>query len=174
MADEYERDPRTHHYTLDIHHHVHLPHDLTNAITKVAAALAGDPRPATRARLTIETEEHAMTAITVDTANEVAKVAFVDDHNDPTNPPDGIVVTIVGDNDAVCTVGPVGSDAVDPTAVSAQLAPVAMGTVNLTATVTNADGSPFGAPLDPIALTVDPGAAFGARFSVEQETPPGV
>jgi hypothetical protein len=102
--------------------------------------------------------------ITVDTTNEQAAVNYVDDKGDTDAPaPEGAVVTYVSDNPAVATV--------DPT--SGKVAPVAEGTANISATIADAAGQPILEPdgvtpfsVQPVAVTVGPGAAVGAGLSL--------
>ncbi len=103
--------------------------------------------------------------ITVDTTNETATLAFVDDKGD-TNAaaPAGVVVSFASDNTAVATIA---VDASNP--LVGDITPVAEGTANISATLANADGSPvleadgvtpFPVPA-PVTVTVTAGAAVG-------------
>lgn len=103
--------------------------------------------------------------ITVDTTNETATVAFVDDKGDTdAAAPAGVVVSFASDNEAVATIA-VG--ATNP--LVGDITPVAEGTANISATLANADGTPvleadgvtpFPTPA-PVAVTVGAGAAVG-------------
>lgn len=102
--------------------------------------------------------------ITVDTTTEQASVVFVDDKGDTDAPaPEGAVVTYTSDNEAVATVDP----------ASGKVTPVAEGTANIGATIADASGNPIMEPdgttpftVQPVPVTVGPGAAVGAALSL--------
>lgn len=102
--------------------------------------------------------------VSVDTTNETATVQFVDDHNDATAPPAGATVSFASSDPNVATVAPSQTDS-----FTGQISPVSTGTTKISVALTNAmeaDGiTPIPAP-DPVTLTVDPGAAAGARLSL--------
>ena len=107
--------------------------------------------------------------ITVDTTNEQALFAWVDDHGDtnadaPSNASGAAAVTFAIDNTAVATIDP----------ASGAITPVAEGTANVSATIAYPDGSevfeadgvtPFPVP-SPVAITVSAGAAVGDALSL--------
>jgi hypothetical protein len=102
--------------------------------------------------------------IDVDTTNETATLSFVDDKGNATPAPASAVVTFSSDNPAVATVT---SDPNNP--LVADITPVAPGSCNIGVTVAGAmeaDGvTPIPNP-DPVALTVNPGAAAGEQLVV--------
>ncbi len=143
--------------TIDIHVH----HHFENALSILTAH---SPR-AQRARLLVGDE--AMAQITVDTTNEVATVTFQDDKGNDTAAPDGTVATFASSDTSVLTV----DNTVDN--LVAALAPLAVGTADVSVTLADsagnplmeADGSPWPA-VDSVSVEVDPGAAVGAKLSV--------
>jgi hypothetical protein len=130
------------------------------------------PPSATHAVLTVKEEPMpASVTITVDDQGATASLSFVDRLGEATSAPvsvsDGstpVVVAFTGDNDAVATVD----------ATSGVLTPVAAGTVNVGATVNDAnDGTPALEPDGqtpfapaPVNVTVNPGAAASDVFTV--------
>ena len=132
--------------------------------------------PATRMQLAITIEGDTEMPLTVDSANAVAVLSFTDDHGDSVPPPDGAVATATSDNPAVLTVGAgvPGVDANGIANIQFPLTEVAEGTANLSAAATAADGSPLLGPdgvtpipvPDPVAVTVNPGAAAAEVFTV--------
>lgn len=167
MTDENEHDtPHERRQVIELHVYHHVDHRLVESIEKIAATLAGDPRPAVGARLSVgEQPMSNPVSITVDTVNEQATVVWVDDHGD-TNAaaPAGAVVAFASDNPAALTVD----------AATGKLTVVGEGVANVSLTITNPDGSPFleadgvtPFPVDaPVAVTVNPGAAVGDQLSV--------
>lgn len=122
--------------------------------------------PAVKAVLTIG--GNMAGAITVDTTNETVELSFVDKAGDPAAEPTGAVVAFTSDNTAVATVA---VDASDPN--KGDITPVAIGTANIGATITDASGNPLleadGTPWAPIAsvpVTVSAGAATGADLTL--------
>lgn len=110
--------------------------------------------------------------ITVDTTNETATVAFVDDKGDtnaaaPVSPDGGaIVVTFTSDNEAVLTIA---TDGTNP--LQGDVTAVAEGTANVGATIADDQGNPVLEPdgvtpfaVDSVAVTVGPGEAEGAAL----------
>lgn len=100
--------------------------------------------------------------ITVDTTNEVATVGFFDDKGDVATAPEGATASFASDNDAVVTVTPSTDNP-----LSAAVTPVAEGTANISVTIENATdpaGNPF--TVDPVAVTVGPGAAAEAGLTL--------
>lgn len=93
--------------------------------------------------------------ITVDTTDGTVTLAFTDDKGDPTAAPAGVTVTYSIDGTSVCTVA---ADATNP--LEGDLTPVAIGSFNLSASVTGtyANGNPIGNPA-PYAGTIVAGAA---------------
>lgn len=102
--------------------------------------------------------------INVDTTDETATLAFVDDKGNETPAPAGATVTFSSDNPSVATVA---SDPSNP--LVGAITPVAPGDCNVSVAVdgaTEPDGTtPIPNP-DPVALHVDPGAAAGERLTV--------
>lgn len=96
--------------------------------------------------------------ITVDTTDESATLAFVDDKGNETPAPAEAVVNFSSSNPDVATIDSGGS-----------ITPVGVGETQIAVTVDGAmepDGvTPIPNP-DPITLTVDPGAAVGERLTV--------
>lgn len=142
---------------IDLHVHHHFDGPVT-VVTQDAR------RFARRAVLNIkEKEPMAGVTIDVDTTNEIATVSFVDDHGDPdAAQPDGTTITFSSDNPAVLGVGP--DPGGDPKV--GDLSAVAEGDANLSVAITNADGSPWGNPVDAVAIHVNPGAAVGAVMTL--------
>jgi hypothetical protein len=143
---------------IELHVTHHFP-DPLNVLTAPAR------RPAVRAVLHIEgVPPVAPTTINIDTVNEQAKIAYVDDKGDlDAQAPDGAVATFTSDNDAVLTIDP----------SSGQITVVGEGVANVGATIVGSDGNPLtetdGTPwpaVDPAPVTVTAGAAVGARLSV--------
>jgi uncharacterized protein YjdB len=161
---------------LDVYHHFDAPIEIDLDLGgEVAVTLAGAigvtllPLPAVRANLTVTpTQGVGMPgSITVDTTNETATVAFVDDKGDDNAPtPAGAVVTFTSDNEAVATVA---ADSVNP--LQGDVTPVAEGTANIGATIADASGNPILEPdgvtpftVASVAVTVGPGAADSATL----------
>jgi hypothetical protein len=129
------------------------------------------PPTGTRAFLNLNTGVIMSAAtVTVDTVNAKATVTFVDDKGDvDAAAPAGTVATFTSDNPAVLTVTP---DAANPYA--ADLGIVAEGVSNVGVTLADANGNPLleadgttpWTAIDPVAVTVNPGAAVGAQLSV--------
>lgn len=123
------------------------------------------PKPissATHAVLTIQGATMA-SDISVDSATATVTLSFVDARGNAAAAPAGATVAYAGDNDAVATVD----------AASGKITPVAVGTFDASATVTNADGTPTLEPDGvtpfapaPVSVTVDPGAAASAVLTV--------
>ena len=103
--------------------------------------------------------------INVDTTNETATVQFVDDHGDVAPAPDGVTVAVIS-SDPSLTVGT--PDPSDP--LTFPLVPVTEGASSVSATFTNADGSPALEPngnpfaVDAVTVTIAPGPAAGASL----------
>jgi hypothetical protein len=148
---------------IDVHVHHHFDSPL----------MVGRARqPAVGAKLTVEEQEMAAVEVNVDTVNETATVSFQDDKGDATAQPDGSVITFSSSDETVFVL----TARADNPAV-ADFAFNSAGTADAGATVTDADGNPLTeadgtpwAPIDPTTVTVDPGAAVGARMSVEGTT----
>lgn len=102
-------------------------------------------------------------AITVDTTNETATVAFADDKGDPTAAPVGAVASFSSDNTAVATVA---ADAANP--LQADVTPVGLGTANIAVTFNGtaleADGTTAIPDPAPVTVTVSAGAATEESF----------
>lgn len=102
--------------------------------------------------------------ISVDTANETATIEFVDDKGNKTDAPANASVTFTSDNAAVATIT---TDPANP--LQGNISPTGVGTVMIGATIGGATGPDGTTPLpnpDPVALTVNPGAAVGERLTV--------
>lgn len=117
--------------------------------------------PATHAVLTISQGANMAGAITVDTTNETATLAFLDDKGDVAATPAGAIVTFTSDNEAVATVA---ADAANP--LQGDVSPVSIGDANIGATVADASGNPILEPdgvtpfsVAPVAISVSAGAA---------------
>lgn len=102
--------------------------------------------------------------ITVDTTNETVTLAFYDDKQNVTNAPDGAQVAFSSDNEAVATVA---TDPANP--LQGDVSPTGIGSANLGATLTDANGQPLMEPdgttpfsVAPVAVTVTAGAAESA------------
>lgn len=103
--------------------------------------------------------------LTVDTANAQATLEYVDDKGD-TNAvaPAGTVATFTSDNPAALTID----------ATSGAISIVGEGVSNVGVTLADASGNPLleadgvtpWTTPDPVAVTVDPGAAVGAQLAV--------
>jgi hypothetical protein len=152
---------RPQHIRVDVYHH--WPTDPL-LVTLVQPAPA--PDAATRAILI--TKGSAMPGtITVDTTDETATLAWVDDKGDVTTGPAGVVVTFTSDTPTVATVA---ADATNP--LQGDVTPVGIGTASIGATMANADGSPVmeadGVTPFPavgsVTVTVTAGAAAGAAL----------
>lgn len=99
--------------------------------------------------------------ITVDTTDETATLAFVDDKGDTdAAQPDGSTVTFTSDNEAVATVA---ADSANP--LKADITPVGEGTANITASVAGADSQPLFDDAS-VVVTVTAGAAVGDSFTL--------
>jgi hypothetical protein len=130
------------------------------------------PPTATGATLQIKEKPPMSTAsLTVDTADATAALSFEDDKGD-TNAaaPAGLVALFSSDNEAAFTVA---NDVDNP--LQGDITVVGEGTGNLGCVLTDANGNspPLEADgvtpwalIDPVAVTVDPGAAVGAQLSV--------
>jgi hypothetical protein len=147
----------------DFHVHVHLYVDGSLKIDDQRSASNG----ATKAVLILNTGEINMPpgTITVDTENETATVSFVDDKGDTTTAPSGATVTFSSSDTTIATIDP---DSSNP--FQGDVTPVSVGTVTLSATFAGsaleADGvTPIADP-DPVTVTIDPGAAVGARIAL--------
>lgn len=131
----------------------------TGAINKLAAIVAKltpSTNQATGNRLIVSIGGDSVDpVITVDTTDGSVTLAFTDDKGDPTAAPDGVTVSYSIDNTSVCTVA---ADATNP--LEGDLSPVAIGSFNLSASVTGsyANGNPIGNPA-PYAGTIVAGAA---------------
>jgi hypothetical protein len=131
------------------------------------------PRPiATAAVLSIGEKKPMSTAtITVDTTDGIASLSFEDDKGD-TNAaaPAGLTAAFSSDNPAALTIA---NDATNP--LQGDITVVGEGVANVGVSLTDANGNsppleadgvtPWAA-IDPVAVTVDPGAAVGAQLSV--------
>lgn len=111
------------------------------------------------------------TQIDVDTANEIAKLTFVDSHGNETPVPAGATITFSTSDPNVLSA----TSTVDFPQI-ANLTPVGTpGNVDVSVAVDGAfepDGvTPIPIP-DPVTITVTPGAAVGERLSVEAQAPP--
>jgi hypothetical protein len=160
---------------IDIFHHFPegIPLSVTEAITAQLTVLGQNTPPspavATSAVLTLKGAKMPG-QITVDTTNETVTLSFVDDHGDTdAAAPAGAVVVFASDNPAVATVA---LDASVP--FQADVTPVAEGTANISATLTDASGNPlteadgstpFPAP-DSVEVTVAPGSAVGDALTL--------
>ena len=120
-------------------------------------------------------------ALSIDSENAKAVLAFEDKAGEAVDVPDGTVSQAASDNPSVLAVG-AGTQATDAdsgkTVMEFPLTPVAEGTANLSVSTTG----PAGGPLthvaedgtvtqvpdpDPVAITVNPGAAAEEVFKVE-------
>jgi hypothetical protein len=109
-------------------------------------------------------------SITVDTTNETATLAFVDDKGDTdAAAPDGVIVTFTSSDETVATVA---TDATN--GLVGDITPVAEGTADIGVTLANADGSPvleadgttpFPVPTA-VTVTVGAGAAVGDALTL--------
>ena len=114
--------------------------------------------------------------LTVDSANSVADLSFVDRDNDAVAPPAGAVATATSSNTAVLTVGAAvaGVDANGVANIQFPLAEVSAGTSTLSVTTTDASGNPLLGPDGvtpipvpaPVDVVVNPGAPASEVFTV--------
>lgn len=105
--------------------------------------------------------ENMQGSITVDETSRTATLSFVDDHGDTdAAQPDGSTVTFSTDNPAVATVA---ADSSNP--LQADITPAGEGSVNVTASVADAEGNAL-FPDASFALTVTAGAATADGFSL--------
>lgn len=149
--------------------HIHVHHHFDEPLT--IDPLTVRPRDAVRARLLIGTAGHLlsgvdMTAISIDETGEIATVSFQDDHGNDTTAPAGTIATFTSSDETILTA----DNSVDN--LVAKLTPVGVGSASLSVALTDADGNPSTLPaIDPVSVSVDPGAAVGARLSLSDTTP---
>lgn len=161
--DERERQPQV----IEVHVHHHFDQAIPVLLAGPITVLLGTATsPAIGARLTIGEAPPMSTAnLTVDTANAQATLEYVDDKGD-TNAvaPAGTVATFTSDNPAALTID----------ATSGAISIVGEGVSNVGVTLADASGNPLleadgvtpWTTPDPVAVTVDPGAAVGAQLAV--------
>lgn len=117
------------------------------------------PGPATKAKLTLG-GSMASQHISVDAVDESVTVSYQDDKNEDTAAPAGAAPTFTSSDETIATVAP---DPADP--LKGKLTLLLAGDVDLGASnVNDANGNPI--QLTPQTVTVDPGAAAGARITV--------
>jgi hypothetical protein len=145
--------------------------ELAEIADEISAALQGsvavESGDAVSAQLTLggnmSTSTPGTGEITVDTVNGNVEVTFYDDKGDVTAAPTGTVVTFASDTESVLTVA---NDSTNP--LQGDLTPVAIGTANISATISGAtapDGSAF--TVSPIAVNVVAGPAATAGLALE-------
>jgi hypothetical protein len=162
-------DDRRQRIDVYIHFPDGIPIGLSAALGVLNLNITAPAPAATHAILNITPKGLSMPGqITVDTTNETATLAWVDDKGDTDAVgPAGVVVTYSSDNTSVVTIA---NDATNP--LQGDVTVVAEGTANIGATITNADGTPVleadgVTPFPSIAsvqVTVGPGAAVGGSL----------
>lgn len=154
---------------VDVFHHFidPLTLNLSGSLNVIVTSSVPPIPAATRAILTIQPTSGGIMpgAITVDTTNETATVEFVDDKGDVATAPVGVTV-LVTSSDPSLTVG-----TPDPSTPNTfPLVPTIVGSADVSATFTNADGTPAiepnGTPFSVTSTTVTiaAGAAAGASL----------
>jgi hypothetical protein len=166
-----------------------LAGSVTTLTDVIAGQQGGDRRPVGVTLSVVPRKDPQMaTTITVDTTNEIISLAFTDDHGDATtapNSPDGTagVLTATSDTPTVATVGAFTLNATGGATggpiYTAPITPVAEGSFNAGATITDDTGAPIPLPAPvaggpqtfndeatPVLVTVTAGAAAGLVLGV--------
>jgi len=124
--------------------------DVTGLVSVLIEQPAPPPAPqTTTAVITVQTKGAPAMGLTVDDKTGNIVLGFTDDKGDPTGPPpgdgSGLVVTITGDNDAVCALGTVvsGTDVAGNATYEAPAVPATEGSFNASAAVANTSGAPL-------------------------------
>jgi len=145
---------------------------LTPELDKLLRRIFGLPGRAVAASMFVKGDPSAMdVTFTVDTTDGTATLQFVDDKGDTdATAPDGLTAAYSSDNPAAATVT---NDTTNP--LQGDITVVGEGVANISVALTDANGNspPLEADgvtpwptIDPVQVTVDPGAAVGAQLSV--------
>jgi hypothetical protein len=145
---------------------------LTPELEKLLRRIFALPGRAVAASMFVKGDPSMSSAtFTVDTTDGVANLQFTDDKGDTdAAAPAGLTAAFTSDNPAACTIA---NDATNP--LQGDITVVGEGVANISVALTDANGNsppleadgvtPWAA-IDPVQVTVDPGAAVGARLSV--------